>query len=129
VPLHFQCTRRRNEDPFAQRHCIYDALRIRKGCNGKKYKISFLLELIPLAKEEGSRRAFSNSFILEKKCPCDGIGRHASFRNSCLVCVGSSPTGGSYTGVFLFSNLVQNLNPCSLASKNIFLIKFYASRA
>ena len=27
--------------------------------------------------------------------PCDGIGRHASFRNSCLRRVGSSPTGGN----------------------------------
>ena len=29
------------------------------------------------------------------ECPCDGIGRHASFRNSCLRRVGSSPTGGN----------------------------------
>ena len=29
--------------------------------------------------------------------PCDGIGRHASFRNSCLRRVGSSPTGGNHT--------------------------------
>ena len=30
-----------------------------------------------------------------QESPCDGIGRHASFRNSCLRRVGSSPTGGS----------------------------------
>ena len=32
---------------------------------------------------------------LFEKSPCDGIGRHASFRNSCLRRVGSSPTGGN----------------------------------
>ena len=39
--------------------------------------------------------SWSNRWEKMQESPCDGIGRHASFRNSCLRRVGSSPTGGN----------------------------------